>query len=290
MAGGELWEILAGRMPGHDVPFLEPEPPFLPGQPRRLAMVLSYDGGGYAGWQVQPGLRTLQGEVEAALSQICHQPLRLVASGRTDAGVHALGQVASFTTTSRLALKDLGRGLRALLGPGLGVRALGPVPLDFHARYSAQAKTYDYFLWPGGDPGPFLRGRLWHIPRPLDAAAMDRALELLPGPRDLAGLASQGSEAPGGTVRLVLEAALLTSPDGPWRVRLTATGFLRHVVRNLLGLLYKIGAGHLAPQAILETCQAGRRLMAGPKAPPQGLYLNRVYYGPWPGPGGGEGA
>jgi tRNA pseudouridine38-40 synthase len=225
----------------------------------------------------------VQGEVESALSRLCDHPVRVLASGRTDAGVHALGQVASFDTSSHLGLEPLSLGLRALLPPDIHLRALGAVDTGFHARYSAQAKTYDYYLWPGCGPALFLRGLLWAYPRPLQAEAVRQALALLPGRHDLKALASRGSEVQGSTVREILEANLETWPQGLWRVRLTATGFLRHVVRNLVGTLTQVGSGRLAPPALAEMLAAGQRLYSGPKALPGGLYLNRVYYVPWPG-------
>ena len=285
----QLWARLLGRFPPHGVPFLPQEPPRAAGQTRRLALVLAYDGQDFAGWQVQPGARSVQGEVEAALGRLCGHPLRLAASGRTDAGVHALGQVASFDTPSRLGLEPLSRGLKALLPADIHLRALGPVADDFHGRYSAQCKTYDYYLWPGGEAALFLRDRLWAYPRPLEAEPVRQALALLPGAQDLKAFASRGSEAGGSTVREILEAGLETWPEGLWRVRLTATGFLRHVVRNLVGALTQVGSGRLPPSALGEMLAAGQRLYAGPKALPGGLYLSRVYYQPWPGAAGARG-
>jgi tRNA pseudouridine38-40 synthase len=285
MPATPLWARLGGEFPPHGLPLEQPEPLTPPGQPRHLALVLAYDGQGWAGWQLQPGRPTLQEAVESVLGRLCGQPVRVAASGRTDAGVHALGQVASFATTSALPLPRLLLGLGALLPPGVLARAVGPMPPDFHARYSAQAKTYDYYLWPrAGTAGLFLRDRLWALERPLDPGPVRRALELLPGERDLKALASRGHEAKGSTRRDILEAKLDVWKEGPWRVRLTATGFLRHVVRNLLGVLSQVGEGRLAPENLMEMLEAGRRLYPGPKAPPQGLYLNRVYYQPWPGP------
>jgi tRNA pseudouridine38-40 synthase len=248
-------------------------------------MVLAYDGGPFAGWQVQPGKRTVQGEVEAVLARLCDHPVRVHGSGRTDAGVHAWGQVASFATASCLAPQRMLKALAALLPPEIYPRALSEVPQEFHARYSVRAKTYDYFLWPATGPALFLRGRLWPLARELDARLVRQALAVLPGERDLAAFASRNAEAgsDGSTVRRILEARLDEGPRGLWRIRLTATGFLRHVVRNLVGSLAQVGWGGLAPSAIPEMLKAGRRLHPGPKSPACGLYLNRVYYGTWPG-------
>jgi tRNA pseudouridine38-40 synthase len=248
-----------------------------------MALVLAYDGGGLTGWQVQPGGHSVQGELETALARLCDHPLRVHGSGRTDARVHAWGQVASFATMSRLGPERMLKGLAAILPPEIHPRALGEVSPDFHARYSAQAKTYDYFLWPAARASLFQRQRLWPLGRDLDESAVRQALATLPGERDLAALASRGSEVEGSTVRRILEARLTIGPRGLWRIRLTATGFLRHVVRNLVGSLAQVGWGGLEPTALTEMFAAGSRLHPGPKAPACGLYLNRVYYGPWPG-------
>ncbi|MFH1060601.1 MAG: tRNA pseudouridine(38-40) synthase TruA [Pseudomonadota bacterium] len=286
-----LWPRLLGEFPPHDVPFLPADPgPDAEGR-RHLALVLAYEGGGFAGWQVQPKGASVQGAVEAALTRLCDHALRVHASGRTDAGVHALGQVASFVTTSALPLARMQRGLRALLPPGVHLRALGPVPGGFHARFSAQAKTYDYWLWPKAAAPLFVAGRLWPLPMALDRAAMAQALALLIGERDLAVLAAAGSEAKGSSVREIIAANLAVLDEGPWRVRVTATGFLRHVVRNLVGLLVRVGRGQLSPEGLLGLIEAGGELRGGSKAPPQGLYLNRVYYQSRPSGGGAaEGA
>lgn len=277
----QLWDILRGELPPHQVPFLAEDRP--DGERRRhLALVLAYRGEGFAGWQLQPRARTLQGELETVLSRLCDQPVRLVASGRTDAGVHALGQVAHFSTTSRLSLERMSRGIRSLLPEGVHLRKLGPVAPEFHARYQARAKTYLYYLRPGGGPRLFLQGHAWCLETELNPEPVRRALELLPGERDLAALASHGYEGKGGTSRRIFQAGLELEPGGLWRVQITADGFLRHAVRNLVGILSQVGSGRLAPEDLMEMLVAGRRLHAGPKAPPQGLYLARVYYRDYP--------
>lgn len=274
MAGG-LWDRLRGEFPPHDVPFVSrPRPE---GR-RTLALVLAYDGSAFKGWQVQPGRRTIQGELERALARLCDQPVRLQASGRTDTGVHAWGQVAHFQTGSGLECGRLLAGLRALAPSEVWVRELGEVAPDFHARYQARAKTYDYYLWPAARAPLFLRRRLWALPEQLDPEAVRRALALLTGEHDLRAFASRGMEAKGTTLRRILEAELRIGSDGLWRIRLTATGFLRHAVRNLVGTCCQVGRRRLAPEAVAEMLVAGSRLYPGPKAPPGGLYLNRVYY------------
>lgn len=275
-----LWERLAGSFPPLDLPFLEREPE---GESRRLALAVAYRGAGFAGWQVQPGEPTIQGAVEAALSRLCDQPIRVEASGRTDAGVNAWGQVASFSTTSRLAAPEMLRGLRALLPGGVWPRALGPVDAEFHARYSAQGKTYHYYLWPRAEAPLFLEPHCWPLKAGLDVESMRAALAGLIGEVDLAAFSTAGSEPGLTTKRMIHRAELNQLSDGMVELRLTASGFLRHSVRNLAGSLVQVGRGELPPQAMAEMARAGSRLYSGPKAPPQGLYLARVFYTKEPG-------
>lgn len=272
-----LWPELLGEFPAHDVPFLknEPEPP---GSSRRLALLLAYEGSAFAGWQIQPGKRTVQEEVEKVLSTLCDQPVRIEASGRTDAGVHAMGQVATFSTSSHLSLERMRRGLASLLPDDVYARELGPVRADFHARFDCQAKTYHYYLWPQAEATIFLDNRLWAVKQALDKNSIRKALAIIEGEHDLLAFSSYlGQVEDGSTIRRILKAEL--DADGPvWRVRLTGTGFLRHVVRNLMGTCVQIGMGRLRPEAVEEMLKARQRLYAGPKAPAGGLYLSTVYY------------
>ncbi|MBU1274787.1 MAG: tRNA pseudouridine(38-40) synthase TruA [Proteobacteria bacterium] len=262
-------------MPPLDVPFLEREPD---GPTRHLALGLAYRGDGFLGWQVQPKGLTVQGALEKALTKLCDQPIRVAASGRTDTGVNAWGQVASFATTSTLSLERMLRGLRSLLPPGVWPRALGPVPRDFHARFSAQGKTYHYYLWPQAQGGLFLDGLCWPLRGALELEPMARALAGLVGPVDMAAFASAGSEPGESTMRQLYRAELSLVEGGLVEVRLTASGFLRHSVRNLVGSLVQVGQGRLEPSGLARMAQAGKRLRPGPKAPPHGLYLARVFY------------
>lgn len=277
MPKASLWPALLGEFPPHEVPFLEGEGGE-DGSPRRLALVLAYEGSQFAGWQLQPGKRTVQEEIEKALSTLCNEPVRIEASGRTDAGVHALGQVASFSTSSSLSLDRMRPGLASLLPDDVHARELGPVTAGFHARFDCQAKTYHYYLWPEADAPLFLQNRLWALSQTLDPAAMSEALAQVEGEHDLLAFASRmGQVEEGSTVRRVLEAKIDTA--GPvWLVRITGSGFLRHVVRNLMGACVQVGMGRLQPQAIGEMLLARRRIYSGPKAPAGGLFLGRVYY------------
>lgn len=272
-----LWPELLGEFPTHDVPFLAngPEPS---DSSRRMALLLAYEGSAFAGWQMQPGKRTIQEEVEKVLSTLCDEAIRIEASGRTDAGVHALGQVATFSTNSQLSLERMRRGLASLLPDDIYARELGPVRVGFHARFDCQAKTYHYYLWPQAGAAIFLSNRLWAVKQALDQEAMQKALAYVKGEHDLLAFASYlGQVEEGSTIRNILKAEL--DANGPvWRVRLTGTGFLRHVVRNLVGTCVHIGMGRLQPEAVGEMLEARQRLYAGPKAPAGGLYLSKVFY------------
>jgi len=270
-----LWPRLCGDLPPLDVPFFSQEPQ---GPTRHLALGLAYRGDGFLGWQVQPKGPTVQGALEKALTKLCDQPIRVFASGRTDTGVHAWGQVASFATTSALSLERMDRGLRSLLPPAVWLRALGPVPEGFHARYSAQGKTYHYYLWPQAQGGLFLEGLCWPLRGSLDLEPMARALEGMVGPVDMAAFASAGGDPGESTIRVLHRAEISPVPGGLVEVRLTASGFLRHCVRNLVGSLVQVGRGQMPPGEMARMAQAGKRLRPGPKAPPYGLYLAQVFY------------
>jgi tRNA pseudouridine38-40 synthase len=175
----------------------------------------------------------------------------------------------------------MGRGLASLLPEDVHLRRLGPVPAGFHARYLCRAKTYDYWLWPRAQAPLFLRGRLWPLREGLDLERMERALAGVRGEVDLRALASRLGPEPGDTVRHIHRAEVRA--QGPLvRVRVAGSGFLRHVVRNLVGILAQVGSGRLDPEALGEMLAAGSRLHAGPKAPAGGLYLSRVRYGEAP--------
>ena len=280
-----LWQRLAGRYPPHQVPFAPADRPDPRGL-RHLALVLAYAGEGLAGWQLQPRKPTIQGHLEKQLSRLCDHPVRVAGSGRTDAGVHAWGQVASFATESRLELGRMRAGLASLLPQSLYLRALGPVDPAWHPRFDALAKTYDYYLAPGLPFSPFLARRVWTLEQEPSREAVEGLLARLPGARDLRGLASRGIEVEGDTRRVIHQAELMVEPGGLWRVRVTASGFLRHVVRNLVGACWQVGRGRLDPELVLEALNSGQRTFAGPKAPPWGLYLSQVWYRPWAGPSG----
>ncbi len=248
---------------------------------KNFKIVVEYDGRDFAGWQRQsPGAGpTVQGVLEAALGRLCAHPVTVHGSGRTDAGVHARGQVASFTTPSARTGEQIVRGLNCLLPPAAAVLSAREMPPDFHARFSAVGKTYEYDLLVTPTRRPLWDGRAWWVGPNLDWAALALALPALVGERDFAAFQSAGSEVRS-TVRALWRAELSAPAPELRRLTFSGSGFLRHMVRAMVGVLVEIGRGRQAAASLPEILAAGRRECSGPTAPPDGLYLVEVLYGP----------
>jgi tRNA pseudouridine38-40 synthase len=255
---------------------------------RVLKLTLAYDGTAYAGWQRQANGPSVQALVEEALAPIEGRLVPVMGSGRTDAGVHALGQVASVTLTHPIAPADLAAALNARLPTDVRVLSAEVMPPTFHARFSAVRKTYAYRVDHGPLADPFERHRSWHVPYALDVETMRAALPLVTGTHDFAAFA--GARSPrSSTVRTVERAELRvgprllaslrpTPPHGVLVLAVTGDGFLRHMVRNLAGTLVEIGAGRREPGWIPHLLASRDRRQAGPTAPACGLYLVGVEY------------
>ncbi len=252
---------------------------------RTLRLVLEYDGTGFHGWQAQPGRaerRTVQAVVELALERLLGEPVTVHGAGRTDAGVHALGQVASVVleraTMAPEAIRD---GLNALLPEDVAVRLVEDAPAGFHARKSAIGKHYRYLLLCRQARAPLLRRRVWHRRGRLDLEAMARAAVPLVGRHDFSAFRAAAGQAkhPVRTLR-----RLTVAPDpageveGLVRIDLEADGFLMHMARILVGTLVEVGRGRLAPEATAAILAGRDRRAAGPTAPAHGLYLVAVRY------------
>lgn len=246
---------------------------------KNFKITLEYDGRNFSGWQRQAEGTgpTIQGVLEEALSRICGHPVIIHGSGRTDAGVHARGQTASFTTDSRRGPQQIVRGGNCLLPPEVGILSAEEVPLDFHARFSALGKVYDYDFLVSPVRRPLLHGRAWRVGPNLDWAGVEKALPLFLGEHDFAAFQSAGS-AVRGTVRTIYRAELSRPSPDLRRLTLAGSGFLRHMVRAIAGLLAEIGRGRHSAASLSEIMASGDRRLAGPTAPPDGLYLVRVIY------------
>ena len=244
---------------------------------RNIRLLLEYDGAAYHGWQRQKNARTIQEAVEAALGRLTGEEARLVASGRTDAGVHALGQVANFRTASRIPLKAFQVGLNSLLPRDIAVLHAAEVPPQFHARFSAVSKAYEYRILCRPARSPLELRYCWHLATPLDLEAMAKAAAALAGEHDFAAFQNRGSDVEH-TVRRVLDAAWLAGDGGRLRFVISANGFLRGMARSLVGTMVEIGRGKRPPEDLAGLLASRDRAAAGATAPAAGLFLVRVVY------------
>ena len=243
---------------------------------RTIKLILEYDGTNYAGWQVQPNGLSIQQVVEEALATLLKVPVRVHSSGRTDAGVHARGMVAAFATDRGLPLRAFSDGLNALLPPDIAVKDAQEAPDNFNPRFDAIGKRYRYTIHRGGRRSPLCRHYAWHVRGALDLAAMVEAARHLVGERDFASFRTTGCAART-TVRRI-DAVGVVEEGSLIHVDVTGSGFLRNMVRIMVGTLVEVGQGRRsAGDVALLFKQPGERF-AGPTAPPQGLCLMEVYY------------
>jgi tRNA pseudouridine38-40 synthase len=244
---------------------------------RNIRLLLEYDGTRYHGWQRQKDAVTIQATVEAALARLTGEKAVLIGSGRTDAGVHARGQVANFLTLGALPLTAFHAGLNSLLPLDIAVLEAREVPAEFHARKWARAKTYEYRILNRPSRSPLNHHWAWWIAAPLEVAAMAEAAQALPGEHDFSAFRASGSSIKN-PVRQVLAARWQTQPAGWLSFTITANGFLRGMVRALVGTMVETGRGKAPVTHLEELLHSGTRHLAGPTAPPQGLFLVKVIY------------
>ncbi|HTK29451.1 MAG TPA: tRNA pseudouridine(38-40) synthase TruA [Vicinamibacterales bacterium] len=241
-------------------------------------ITVAYDGTGFAGWQRQANGTSVQGLLEEALADLAGGPVAVTGAGRTDAGVHALAQVASFRLDPPRDPLTIVRAVNARLPPAIRVLAAETAADDFNARFSARAKTYRYRIWNADVINPFERAYTWHVPGGLDVAAMARAAGRLTGRRDFAAFQSAGT--PTETTEREVFASTVHGGDGALvTYDITGNGFLRHMVRAIVGSLVEIGRGRRGDGWIGDVLESRDRSQAGPTAPPEGLFLVRVEYG-----------
>lgn len=252
---------------------------------RTLKLTISYDGTRYVGWQRQAEGASIQGLVEQALARFEGAPVTVHGAGRTDAGVHAIGQVASAVVSCVHDTASLQRGLNAMLPPDVRVTAVEDAHAEFHARFSARSKTYRYAIRNAPMAGAFEWPYVWHVAEPLDLTAMRQEAAALVGTHDFEAFGSAGS-GNATTVRTIMSSDIRTASDagttgeapGLLLYEVSGTGFLRHMVRAIVGTLVEVGRGQRGAGTIDALLRGGRRADAGATAPPQGLFLVRVEY------------
>jgi tRNA pseudouridine38-40 synthase len=254
---------------------------------RNIKLTLAYDGAKFHGWQIQPGVATIQGSLTDAIRKITQEPVSICGASRTDAGVHALGQVASFKTQSKLMAAELQRAMNALLPAEIRVVSAEEMGSDFHARWQAKEKTYQYRIFRGEVVSPFEHGRVLHYPYPLDEEAMSAAAKCFEGEHDFSSFtASSGSEETDkdrSPVREIFRSELERHPEREEIIYVvTGKSFLRYMVRKIVGTLLEVGRGKLQAEDIAGIFEARDRSRSGPTAPPEGLYLVGLKYPePW---------
>ncbi len=256
-------------------------------------LTLTYDGTLFAGWQVQPGLATIQGELQSAIGRVLGrdwgEPTLPQGSGRTDAGVHALGQVASVALAAPIPAENLQRALNRTLPAAIRVLAVEAVPEEFHARHSAVAKTYEYRIFRGALCSPFLAPYVHHCKWKLDLGLLQEAATQVIGEHDFTSLAATDADltarlaedpelAAPSNIRIIYSSAWTELPEDLLVFRVRGNGFLHHMVRNLVGTMLEIARGQFPAGSMTAILEAKARSAAGPTAPARGLFLHSVEY------------
>jgi tRNA pseudouridine38-40 synthase len=244
---------------------------------RNLKLTLAYDGTEFHGWQVQPDLRTVQGELQTALQKLFNQDVKVTGSGRTDAGVHAHGQVANVETIRNMDTDAVLRGTNGLLPVEIRVLSVEEVSLDFHARRSARSKTYEYHVWRNEIVSPFHSRYVYAYRYPLDEELLDRGAACFTGTHDFTSFCAAATVIED-RIRTIFEASWDRSSETTWVFRIRGSGFLQHMVRTIAGTLLEIGVGRLRPDQLPGIFEARDRRLAGPSLPPHGLHLIEVEY------------
>ncbi len=244
---------------------------------RNFKIIVEYDGSNYCGWQRQNNDPTIQETIEQALAKMIDQKISVIGSGRTDAGVHAYGQVANFKCNTRLSASDFLGGLNSLTPEDIVIVKCQRVADDFHARFSATSKIYMYQILNRTNPAAIMRQYAWHIRKALDLEAMRTAIPHLIGSHDFRAFEGAGSPR-SHSIRNVLNASLKRENGGCVVFEIEADGFLRYMVRNIVGTLVEVGLGKISPDDFKQILDTKDRSRAAATAPAQGLFLKRVNY------------
>ncbi|HNR33689.1 MAG TPA: tRNA pseudouridine(38-40) synthase TruA [Candidatus Hydrogenedentes bacterium] len=267
-------------MPESDSHSSNPPPPR---SPVHIMAIVRYDGSGFAGWQKQANARTVQGVIEEALSRLAGQPVAIQGAARTDAGVHALGQVFSCDWPGRAGLETLRHSLSRILSPSIRIEHIAQAPPRFSARHDAVGKRYAYTISLAREPDPFSARYAWRVPGTVEPARIAELAARLVGERDFAGFQCLGSD-PASTIRKIesieiLPGGVIAPRDARdlWRIEFAGSGFLYKMIRNITGTLVDIARGHL-PESRIEERLASRGPYNGYTAPPHGLTLVGVQY------------
>lgn len=243
---------------------------------KRYKLIAAYDGTNYSGWQLQENAPTIEGVLNQALSKLLKQEIQVMGASRTDAGVHARGNVAVFDADTTIPGDRLKYALNPLLPEDVKIMESAQVSDDFHPRFCDTEKTYEYQIWNSSDPLPMMRLYSYWYSRPLNVENMDKAARLIPGERDFQSFCAAGAQV-STTVRKVTGAEVFKSGDMV-TIRIKGEGFLYNMVRIIAGTLIRVGEGKWEPDKMTEIIESCDRTKAGPTAPPQGLTLMKIEY------------
>ena len=244
---------------------------------RNIKLVIEYDGRGFNGWQKQPNKLNIQGEIENAIFQITGEKVDLIASGRTDAGVHSLGQTANFKTNSNIPIEKMAIAINSKLKRSIRIQNAEEVEERFHSRYSVKSKRYRYTINNSEFGSAIYRDMEYHFPIKLDIDKMKKAAKYFEGEHDFKAFKASGTSGKS-SVRKIYKAEVIKAENNRIYIELTGNGFLYNMVRIIAGTLVDVGTGKILPEEIPEIIEAGERIRAGKTLPPNGLCLMEVIY------------
>ena len=243
---------------------------------KNIKLTIEYDGKEYNGWQKQPNKLNIQGEIERALQNITGEQVELIGTGRTDAGVHAFGQVANFKIDSDFPIEKMAIAINSQLKKSIRIKKTEEVSQEFHSRYNCHSKTYQYVIDNSEQGSAIYRGLSYHVPQELDVEKMQKAVTYFVGEHDFSSFKSSGTSSKS-SVRIIYDANV--EKDGEKvKISLTGNGFLYNMVRIISGTLVEVGLNNIEPEDIPKIIEAKNRQMAGKTLPPQGLFLMKVEY------------